>query len=124
MQIYFCILWGRLMADMRVIAKIKRYLAGLAPHAGESEVVDLLREAVAEIELFYSVFKNHNGWLPIATAPRDRRVLVYTGAEVYAAHWVQSMDTGHEAWMVADKADGLQAVVTATHWQPAPIYSE
>jgi len=59
-------------------------------------------------------------WQPIDTAPRNKRVIVWGGAEVYCAHWVQNPVTGDEAWIVAEFGDGEQALVRATHWCPLP----
>jgi hypothetical protein len=108
------------MDNIGVADKVERYLAGLDLDMADHESVKLLNEAVLEIRLLRSFIANSGAWLPIATAPRDLRILVFTGLEIYAAYWVQHMDTGDEAWMIGEMADGLQAVVTATHWQPAP----
>lgn len=60
-----------------------------------------------------------DGWLPIESAPRDARVLVWTGHERYAAHWVQNPVTGDEAWLVAAWGDeGDQALVKPILWHP------
>lgn len=59
------------------------------------------------------------GWQPIETAPKDKRVLVWSGKEIYAAHWAQSPYTGDEAWIVAEWGDDReQALVKPTHWKP------
>lgn len=60
-------------------------------------------------------------WLPIHTAPKNRRVLVWSGQELYCAHWAQSATTGDEAWIVAEwGTEGDQALVRPTHWMPLP----
>lgn len=60
-------------------------------------------------------------WLPIETAPHDKRVMVWSGQEMYCAHWAQNPMTGDEAWIVAEWGnDGDQALVKPTHWQPPP----
>lgn len=59
-------------------------------------------------------------WHPIESAPRDRRLLVWSGQEIYAAHWAQHPLTGDEAWIVAQWGDGEQALVKPTHWAPLP----
>lgn len=58
-----------------------------------------------------------NKWKPIETAPKDKRILVYTGTEVYAAHWVKNPITDDEAFLIAllDN-EGNQALVRPTHW--------
>lgn len=40
-------------------------------------------------------------WQPINTAPRDRRILLWTGTERHCAQWSKNPFTGHEAWLVA-----------------------
>lgn len=56
-------------------------------------------------------------WKPIETAPKDKRILVWTGVEIYAAHWVKSPITGDEAFLVCLLDDeGNQALVRPTHW--------
>lgn len=60
-------------------------------------------------------------WKPIETAPHDKRILIWSGQEIYAAHWGQNPITGDEAWIVAEWGDdGDQALVKPTHWQLAP----
>jgi hypothetical protein len=61
-----------------------------------------------------------NTWQPIETAPRDVRVLVWSGQEVYTAHWAKNVFTDDEAWIVAEWGDGEQALVKPTHWHPMP----
>ncbi len=61
-------------------------------------------------------------WEPIATAPKDRRVLVWTGLEIFAANWVKNPYTNDEAWVVARwGTNGDQALVQATHWMQLPM---
>lgn len=58
-------------------------------------------------------------WQPIETAPKDARILVWSGQELYAAHWAQNPFTGDEAWIVAEWGDERdQALVKPTHWMP------
>lgn len=60
-------------------------------------------------------------WQPIETAPKDKRVLVWSGQEIYAAHWARHMTTDDEAWVVAQWGEeGDQALVKPTHWMPLP----
>ncbi|MFA5170403.1 MAG: hypothetical protein WC426_02475 [Sulfuriferula sp.] len=115
------------MGKIGILAKIARHLSASETGAAEDKPVELLIEAeqllrdmAREIGLLRSFIEHSGVWLPIASAPHDQRILLFTGAEIYAAHWVQSMDTGHEAWMIGEMPDGMQAVVTATHWLPAP----
>lgn len=61
-------------------------------------------------------------WHPIETAPHDKRVMVWSGQEMYCAHWAQNPMTGDEAWIVAEwGTDGDQALVKPTHWQALPL---
>ena len=60
-------------------------------------------------------------WQPIATAPHDARVLVWSGQEMYCAHWARHMTTDAEAWIVAEWGEEReQALVKPTHWMPLP----
>lgn len=60
-------------------------------------------------------------WHPIKTAPRNKRVLVWSGQEMYCAHWAQHPMTGDEAWIVAEWGNqGDQALVRPTHWMQLP----
>ena len=60
-------------------------------------------------------------WKPIETAPKDKRLLVWSGQEMYCAHWAQNWQTGDEAWIVAAWGDeGDQALVRPSHWMPLP----
>lgn len=59
-------------------------------------------------------------WQPIKTAPKNKRIIVWTGQEIYAAHWVKNIENGHEAWMIGEMKNGDQAVVNALLWHVAP----
>ena len=60
-------------------------------------------------------------WKPIKTAPKDERLLVWSGQKMYCAHWAKSIETGDEAWIVAEWGDeGDQALVRPSHWMPLP----
>lgn len=64
-------------------------------------------------------------WQPIETAPKDKRILVWSGQEICAAHWAQNPITGDEAWVVAEWGqDGDQALVKPTYWQSLPTPPE
>jgi hypothetical protein len=62
------------------------------------------------------------GWQPIETAPNDKRIIVWSGQEMYAAHWARNPFTDDEAWIVAAWGDeGDQALIkNPTHWMPLP----
>jgi hypothetical protein len=56
-------------------------------------------------------------WLPIETAPHDKRVLVWTGVQIYCAHWAQNPQTLDEAWIVADfGGEGERLIVRPLRW--------
>ena len=59
-------------------------------------------------------------WQPIETAPKNKRILVFTGQEIYAANWVKNMANDHEAWMVGDIGNGDRLIVNAILWHDAP----
>jgi len=60
-------------------------------------------------------------WQPIETAPKDRRIILWTGREIYIGHWAKNVETDHEAWIIAEWGDGDQAMTgAATHWMEAP----
>lgn len=65
-------------------------------------------------------------WQPIETAPKDERVLLWTGQEKYCGHWSKNPFTNHEAWIIAEWGnDGDQALLeNPTHWMPLPSYPE
>ena len=77
-----------------------------------AQAAECLSHLTAELEAF--------GWKTIDSCPRNRRVLVWTGENVYCGEWVQNYLTGDEAFAVADLEDGLRALVYPTHWQDAP----
>ena len=61
-------------------------------------------------------------WKPIETAPHDKRVLVWSGSEIYAAHWAKSITTDDEAWIVAEWGDCDQALVKPLYWHELPEF--
>ncbi len=63
---------------------------------------------------------NFEGWKHINTAPKDRRILVWTGGEIYAAHWVQCPTTGREAYLVSQDIEGTQHLCHPSHWRGCP----
>ncbi len=61
------------------------------------------------------------GWWPIDTAPKDRRVLVWTGKNIYVANWVKNIISDHEAFMICDTGvPGYRVIVEPTHWKECP----
>jgi hypothetical protein len=59
-------------------------------------------------------------WQPIETAPKDKRVLVWTGQEIYAAQWAKNVFTSDEAWLIV-RWEGYDILSrNATHWMPLP----
>ena len=60
-------------------------------------------------------------WRPIESAPRDKRILVKTGQDIYVAHWVKNPFTDDEAWLIATFGDdGDQLLVKPHEWMPLP----
>jgi hypothetical protein len=61
-------------------------------------------------------------WQPIATAPQDARILIFSPlGEVFAAQWAKNPWTDDVAWMVARLADNDTVIITnPTHWMPLP----
>lgn len=60
-------------------------------------------------------------WKLIGNAPHDKRILVWTGQEIYAAHWVKHPVTGDEAFMVGECINNSYQLLTKpTHWMLLP----
>lgn len=65
-------------------------------------------------------------WQPISSAPKDKRVLVWTGQDIYAAQWAKNPYTDEEAWVVGrfwvvgGEEDDQLILKNPTHWQPLP----
>jgi len=60
-------------------------------------------------------------WQSMESAPRDRRVIVWTGQEIYCAHWSQNPITGDEAWIIAEFGDdGDQLLARPAMWCEPP----
>jgi hypothetical protein len=55
-------------------------------------------------------------WQLIKSAPRNERILLWTGQNQYVGQWVQDPATGDEAFSVGDLQDGARLIVKATHW--------
>lgn len=68
-----------------------------------------------------------NTWKDIETAPKDRRIIIATDTEIFAANWVKSFVTGDEAWRIAvfeaDAESSNQVLIKhglAKAWTEAP----
>ena len=63
-----------------------------------------------------------NAWRPIATAPKDRRILVYEEGLVHVVEWFDREWRGDGKWFTgywcAD--DGNWYVDYPTHWMECP----
>lgn len=65
--------------------------------------------------------KRRCAWGPIESAPKSQRLLVWSGQEMYCARWAQNIETGHEAWVIAEWGDeGDCLMVTPSHWMALP----
>lgn len=81
--------------------------------------LDTPEQAIAAWNRRAPVERQAPEWMPIETAPKDKRVLVWSGQEIYAADWAKNIFTGDEAWIVAEWGDDReQVLVRPTHWKP------
>ena len=74
------------------------------------------------VELAISEEREASGWKAIESAPKNRRILVFNGARVFAAEWAINLFTEEGAWRVATYTDeGDQIILKdATHWTDYP----
>lgn len=78
-------------------------------------------EAITEAIEALNRIQKENEWQLIETAPHDKRVLVWTGQEIYAAHWAQHTVTGDVAWIIAEWGDeGDQVLCKPILWTVCP----
>ena len=59
-------------------------------------------------------------WQPIETAPKDRRIIVWTGLNQYVAQWGENQEIGGIAWIITNLDHGDRLIVEATLWHEAP----
>ena len=66
-------------------------------------------------------------WKDIDTAPKDRRIIIATDTDIFAANWVKNFVTGDEAWRIAvfevDSESSDQILIKkglAKAWTEAP----
>lgn len=66
--------------------------------------------------------QDHFTWQPIASAPRDTRVLVHEAGSVHVATWVADFFADGGAWVICDLrgGGGMAYVNKPTHWMPCP----
>ena len=64
---------------------------------------------------------NFEGWKHINSAPKDKRIIVWTGFVAHVAHWVQNPFTGDEAYLVSEAEDGTHHLCHPTHWRGLPF---
>lgn len=74
------------------------------------------------LELAIAEEREASGWKAIESAPKNRRILVFNGARVFAAEWAINLFTEEGAWRVATYTDeGDQIILKdATHWTDYP----
>lgn len=63
-----------------------------------------------------------NGWQDIATAPKDRDILVFAAetGEQFVAFWGTAIEDGDTQWVFARSAGMAFVVRDPTHWMPLP----
>ena len=63
-----------------------------------------------------------NGWQPMDTAPKDRRILLIIDGEMYAVHWVRDYITGHESYSLGTLPDDGKVLIGAAPiaWHDLP----
>ena len=60
-------------------------------------------------------------WQPIETAPKDNRILVWNGKDMFVVHHGINWITGDVAYIVAQWDNKTNQVLTRpTHWMPLP----
>ena len=56
--------------------------------------------------------RNHiMDWKSMASAPQSRRILLWTGVEMYAGHWAKNALDGTEAWVIARVGDDGEQII-------------
>lgn len=101
------------------------------PAEKAAEAVCRYLDADKEYELFYvqtliqaAIDESLPKWEPIESAPRQGRVLVWTGKNIFTASLDKGHSTDEEAWVVpsgyASEAYDDKIRVRATHWMPLP----
>ncbi len=73
-------------------------------------------------EYLSQIIAEADDWPDMDTAPKDQRILVWTGQEVYAVHWVQNPFTDHVAWLVGTASDEETQLLIENplKWHPCP----
>jgi len=105
-------------AEIKAEADAWKSLSVTEIAAGNEGVAEYIKQLEGQIRAPAGAVQ---AWRDIETAPKDTRVLIWSGQERYAAHWSQNPLTGDEAWIVAEwGTEGDQALVRPTHWQPLP----
>ncbi|MBK7491135.1 MAG: hypothetical protein IPI17_03310 [Nitrosomonas sp.] len=68
----------------------------------------------------------NNGWQPMDTAPKDRRILLIMDGEMYVGHWVQDFITGYESYSIGTLPDGMKVLIDVAPeaWHELPELPE
>lgn len=61
-----------------------------------------------------------DAWLPIETAPKDRSILIYTGAGIVEAIWDRRWEQ-LPCYATYDGCGGVALECQPTHWMPLPV---
>lgn len=115
------------MSNETIKDQVRRLIAGIAPCYEKRP--DLIKDddycfgfMVQVVELAIAEEREASGWKAIESAPKNRRILVFNGARVFAAEWAINLFTEEGAWRVATYTDeGDQIILKdATHWTDYP----
>jgi hypothetical protein len=62
------------------------------------------------------------GWLPIATAPKDRYLLLYMDGQIYVGGWFEKQWNSKARWdaWLPKGVHGETGLWRPTHWMPLP----
>ena len=67
-----------------------------------------------------------SNYFSMETAPKDRRILIFSGENYYCSHWGKNACTDEEAWIIVNNYDGEGSQVLCKHpigWSEIPKYT-